>query len=94
MGPDSRPLRRQDVLAQKAGDTLVLLTPDTGEYYTLNEVGARIWELVDGTVTVAEIAGVLAEEYEAPIEQIQADTLELLAELAAETFIRDGAAVD
>lgn len=94
MGPESRPFRRDDVLAQTAGDTVILLTPDTGEYYTLNEVGGRIWELADGTRSVSEIARVLAEEYEAPVEEIRADALEMLDELAAETFIRDGAAAE
>jgi hypothetical protein len=90
MGPESRP--RDDVLAQTAGDTLVLLTPDTGEYFTLNEVGGRIWQLSDGTRTVAEIAGLVGEEYEAPVDEIQADALEVLAALAEERLVRDGEA--
>src|SRR4051794_12333666 len=63
MGPESRPLRRSDVLAQAAGETIILLTPESGEYYTLNEVGGRIWELADGSRSVAEIAAVLVDEY-------------------------------
>lgn len=92
MDADSRPQRRSDVLAQAAGDTVVLLTPDSGEYFTLNEVGARIWELADGSRSVAEIASALAEEYDAPLEDIRTDALEVLAELAEEQLITDGAA--
>ena len=91
MGPESRPRRRDDVLAQTAGDTMVLLTPDTGEYFTLNEVGGRIWQLSDGTRTVAEIAGLVGEEYEAPLEEIRADSLEILSELAEARLLADGA---
>ena len=83
MGSDSRPVRRSDVLAQVAGETVVLLTPDSGEYFTLNEVGGRIWELADGTRSVEEIARMLGEEYDAPVEEIQADAVELLEELDA-----------
>ena len=90
MGPESRPVRRSDVLAQGAGETVILLTPDSGEYFTLNEVGGRIWELSDGSRSVAEIAGVLAEEYEAPVEEIRMDTLEVLAELADVQLVSDG----
>ena len=90
MGPESRPVRRSDVLAQSAGDTVILLTPDSGEYFTLNEVGGRIWELSDGSRSVAEIAGVLAEEYEAPVEEIRTDALEVLAELADVRLVSDG----
>ena len=92
MDADSRPQRRSDVLAQTAGDTVILLTPDSGEYFTLNEVGGRIWELADGSRSVAEIVTVLVEEYEAPLEEIQADALEVLGELAEEGLVSDGAA--
>jgi hypothetical protein len=92
MQPESRPLRREDVMAQAAGDTVILLTPDSGEYFTLNEVGGRIWELADGSRSVAEIAAVLVDEYEAPLEDIQADTLEVLGELAEERLVSDGEA--
>ena len=83
-------MRRSDVLAQAAGETVILLTPDSGEYFTLNEVGGRIWELADGSRSVSEIAGVLVGEYEAPLEDIQADALELLGALAEEQLVSDG----
>ncbi len=91
MGPDSRPRRRGDVLSQEAGDTVVLLTPGSGEYFTLNEVGGRIWELADGTRSVREIAAVLVQEYDASDDEIQADTLAVLGELAAEKLLDDAA---
>lgn len=91
MDVNSRPQRRSDVLAQAAGDTVILLTPDSGEYFTLNDVGGRIWELADGSRSVAEIAGVLVDEYEAPLEEIQGDVLDVLGELAQERLVSDGA---
>ena len=92
MDVDSRPRRRSDVLAQAAGDTVILLTPDSGEYFTLNEVGGRIWELADGSRSVTEIAALLAQEYEAPVEEIQSDALDVLGALADERLVSDGAA--
>ena len=90
MNPQSRPERREDVLAQGAGDTVILLTPDSGEYFTLNEVGGRIWELADGSRSVAEIATVLVSEYEAPLDEVQADALYILGELAEARLLNDG----
>jgi hypothetical protein len=92
MEPGSRPQRREDILMQAAGDTVVLLTPDSGEYFTLNEVGGRIWELADGTRSIEEIAAALVAEYEAPLEEVRADTLDVLAELAREGLVADGTA--
>ena len=93
MGPESHPRRRDDVLANEAGDTVILLTPASGEYFTLNEVGGRIWELADGSRSVAEIAGVLVDEYDAPLEEIQADAMDVLGELAEAQLVSDGAGV-
>src|SRR5690348_9445435 len=90
MRRESRPRRRDDVLTQVAGDTVVLLTADTGEYYTLNEVGGRIWNLADGTRSVVEIAAIVADDYEESADVVEADALELLDELANERLIEDG----
>jgi hypothetical protein len=92
MDAQSRPRRRDGVLAQTAGDTVLLLTGDTGEYFTLNDVGGRIWELADGTRTVTDIAAVICAEYEAPLDVIEADTLEVLDELEGEGLVSDGGA--
>lgn len=89
MKMDSRPRRRENVLTQKTSDGLVLLDPDGGEYFSLNEVGSRVWELCDGTRTVGEVVGVLAEEFEAPSETIRDDVLELLEELAAARLVTE-----
>ena len=89
MDPQSRPRRREAVLSTSAGDTVVLLHSETGEYYSLDEVGGRIWELADGTRTVAEIASVLGEGYEAPLETIETDARRIFAELARERLVDD-----
>lgn len=49
--------------------------------YTLNEVGARIWELIDGTRTVGDIRDIICSEYEVTPETAVADLDALLAEL-------------
>jgi coenzyme PQQ synthesis protein D (PqqD) len=77
----------EDVLATKTGDTLVLLDSRGGEYYSLEGVGARIWELADGTRSVADIAAELDHEYDAPRTTIESDALELLFDLAAEGLV-------
>jgi len=72
---------------QSADDQTMLLDLDGGTYFALNEVGARVWELSDGSRTVAEIATLLADEYDAPVAVIQADVLELLGELEVEQLV-------
>jgi coenzyme PQQ biosynthesis protein PqqD len=54
---------------------------DMESIYVLNEVGGRIWELLDGQRTVAGIRDVLVSEFEASPQQVEADVLEFLQKL-------------
>jgi len=65
----------------------VLLGLDGGQYYSLEEVGSRIWELSDGTRTIAEIAQSLAGEFSQPPADIERDAVELVTDLAHENLV-------
>src|SRR6476619_6324609 len=73
IGPQSRPQRRERVLAQRAAGTLVLLDLDGGQYYSLDEVSARVWELCDGELGIDAIVEAIGSEYDAPAETIRED---------------------
>ena len=59
----------------------VILNFDEGVYYGLDEVGARVWELVQQPTTVAEIVEQLAAEYEVEAGRCERDVEDLLSEL-------------
>ena len=75
------------VIAQRASGALVLLNVESGQYYALNAVGARLWELCGEPQSVKAVAAALSQEYEAPLETIRADLVELLEELAGEKLV-------
>lgn len=54
---------------------------DLGSIYTLNPVGARIWELIDGRKRVREITEALVEEFEVEEEEAEADAAQFLQQL-------------
>ena len=66
-----------------AGET-ILIHLTTGAYYSLNEVGTVFWELLDGSATLGECAAKIAQEYDAPVAQVEADLLEIAQDLARE----------
>jgi hypothetical protein len=84
---DSRLRRKDQILNQRASETQILLNLDGGRYYALDEVGHRVWELCDGTRSVSQIIGTVCEEYDAPLETIEADVLELLQDLMNEKLL-------
>ena len=58
-----------------------MVVPDRGRVKVLNEVGARIWALVDGTHSVRVIAAVICSEYDIDPSVAEIDTLAFLTEL-------------
>ena len=83
----SCPKQRERVLTQRIEAAVVLLDADSGKYYSLDEVGGRMWDLCDGTRTLRQLVAVIGEEYEASAEVVEADITELLAELAGESLV-------
>jgi hypothetical protein len=81
------PKQMEQVLAQQAKDTLVLLNLDSGKYYALEEVGGRVWQLCDGTRSVSEIISTLCDEYDAPSDLVETDVMELIGDLIHEELL-------
>lgn len=82
-----RPRRQDGVLAQQAHGETVLLRLQDGGYYALDEVGAMIWELCDGTRALAEIVTLMCAEFEAPEATVRADVLEFVGDLRRERLL-------
>lgn len=84
---EERVRRREGVLAQEAQGRTVLLRFEDGGYFALDEVGAMIWELCDGTRAVAQIVAILCAEFDAPESTVRADVLEFISELRSERLL-------
>lgn len=61
---------------------VVILHLDDGAYYGLDEVGARIWQLVQEPRTVGELVRGIVAEFDVENEECARDVRELLVELA------------
>jgi hypothetical protein len=65
-----------------------LLDLRSQRYFTLNEVGTRIWVLLSRGTEHAVIVELLAEEYDAPFDVIADDTRAILAALLRARLVR------
>ena len=83
----SCPAPAEHVRSRHLEQEAVVVLPDKGEVKVLNEVGARIWTLADGSRTVRDIIAALCAEFEAPPVVVEADTLKFLAELQQKGLI-------
>lgn len=82
-----RPRRQEGILAQEAHGETVLLRLHDGGYYALDEVGATIWELCDGTRAVTQIVDMLCAEFDAPESTVRTDVLEFVGDLLRERLL-------
>jgi coenzyme PQQ biosynthesis protein PqqD len=87
IGPETRFRQKEGLLSQRAADTRVLLDPADGNYFALDEVSGRIWDLCDGKRTVAEVVAAICAEYDAPREAVEADVMEFLGELLTDGLV-------
>jgi coenzyme PQQ biosynthesis protein PqqD len=84
---NSYPAPAEHVRGRHLEHEAVVVLPDQGEVKVLNEVGAQIWALADGSRSVRDIITALCAEFEAPSAVIEADTLKFLAQLQQKGLI-------
>ena len=78
--------KSDSIVFRKIADEFILVpirqnVGDLESIYTLNETGARIWELIDGKIKVKEIKEKLIEEFEVSPEEAEKDIVEHLMQL-------------
>ena len=59
----------------------VMMNLDKGEYFMMNEVGSRIWEIISEPINVKEIISTLRNEYEVDEETCRDTVIEFLGRL-------------
>lgn len=73
----------------EVGGERVILDLDRGVYYGLNEVGARIWAMMESPTTVNNIIDTIVEEYgDVSRDQCRDDVFQLLGELEERKLIK------
>ncbi len=73
--------RSSEVLFQEVGGEAVLLDLASEQYFGLDPVGTRIWELLDGSTSLADVLHTLLQEYDAAEARIGDDLLQLAQSL-------------
>ena len=80
--------KQEDLLTRKiAGETIVVpirgKLADMQSIYALNPVAEFVWEQLDGSRSLDEIAGAVVNQFDVGKEQAQSDVREFVSELAA-----------
>ena len=91
---DSVYARNDRVVSRKIVDELILVpirqsVAEMETLYTLNEVGARVYELIDGKRPVGEIVEAIVTEFEVAHETAESDVREFITQLLQFEGIRE-----
>jgi hypothetical protein len=84
---NSRIVVTRDQVSCDIGGETAILNLGSGVYYGLDDVGSRIWDLIQKPKTIAELETLLLEEYDVEADRIASDLRELCEKLASARLI-------
>ncbi len=71
----------ENVLFQKVSEETVILEPETGQYYTLDEIGTFMVENIQQGKTITAVVTCVLENYQADEQEVSQDLNELIADM-------------
>ncbi len=80
------PKKNPDMVSRTIEDETILMplyktSDEINCIYTLNDVAARIWELIDGQRSIAKIKNTLSKEFEATEKELNKELDKFMVEL-------------
>jgi hypothetical protein len=75
------------VLSRLVGDETVILELESGSYFGLDPVGARMWELIGAGTTLGDLCELMITDYEVDRVQLERDVEALIANLTNHRLI-------
>ena len=77
----SIPVRNPEIIGKLAEDEAVLVMPQKGQVKVVNEVGAVIWELIDGKRTIERIIEEIVSQFDVDYVTAETDVFNFISEL-------------
>ena len=88
LSSDTKAMPTPDVLFTKLKDgEAVLLHMEAKSYFSLNETGAQIWNLMSDGLSVGEISQTLEAEFDVTLERARQSVDSLVSELVASNLV-------
>lgn len=77
----------KDTLDRVLDGELVLLNVQSGNYYSIDEIGTTMWEALISSDCIGDAIDRVGESYDVSREQIERDVIRLVAELRGEGLV-------
>jgi hypothetical protein len=76
-----------NVLYKRLGEEVILINLETDRIFSLNQTGAKAWELIESTHNLDQVKKRLAEIYDVTPEILESELVQILDSFTAEGFI-------
>ncbi len=83
----TRVVRFSELMSAPVDKEIVILSLASNHYVGLDEIGRRVWELIEQPRRVDELCRQLTREFDATEEQIAGDVLPFLSQLENEGLV-------
>jgi len=80
--------RSEELVSSDLDGETVLMSVQNGKYYGLDEIGSRIWSLIEQPRFVSELCDILLGEFDVEREQCERDVSAFLNKLAEDDLMK------
>jgi hypothetical protein len=84
--------RSSQVLYSEIDGDVTMMSVENGKYYSLKEVGARIWSLLEQPMSPQQICDQLMVEYRVDRERCEGEVIGVIRQMASEGIVERVAA--
>jgi len=77
-----------DVLMRELEGESVILDLTSEKYFGLNDIGTRMWQIIEDSDTLQQAYDVLLQEYNVEPKRLQRDMKDLIEQLVASNLLR------
>lgn len=82
-------VKAERLLVQEVGEEMVILDLDSEQYFALDQVGLRFWQLLDEEPSLEALVDRLGQEYAVERERLAADMERFVARLLEQGLVRE-----
>ncbi len=88
--PDTMLQRKPGMLFNEIDGEVVMLSIENSEYYGMDKVGSRIWQLLENPMPFKELVNRLMDEYEVTEEKCRQETLDFVKKMTEKKLLNYG----
>lgn len=73
--------RNEKIITSRLDDEIIMMSAESGEYYGLDPVASRIWELLENETSLTGLTEKLTEEFQVPADECLNDVNSFIEKL-------------